>query len=178
MRFGVLSPLPRAEHRRAGRKRARGLSEAADRRVSHRVLRPKPPDEAASHAAMLRCQACSGAHNLAIAARLASLDALPDSMTLAASTDWAARRIKRDTGVFFWFRFLPRGRKRTNKNYVDQRTEHTKVLYLACITQIEFNGSKTRPASSPDIPRSPPGRLRVPGRFLSCRQREPPPPWD
>jgi hypothetical protein len=55
---------------------------------------------------MQRCQACSGAHNLAIAARLAALDALPDSMILAASTDLTTRRIKRDRGGFFWFRFL------------------------------------------------------------------------
>jgi len=38
---------------------------------------------------MLRCQACSGAHNLTIAAPLASLDALPDSMILAASPGFA-----------------------------------------------------------------------------------------
>jgi len=54
---------------------------------------------------MLRFQACSGAHNLAIAARIASLDALPDSMILAASPGLATRRIKRDTGVFFCFVF-------------------------------------------------------------------------
>ena len=46
----------------------------------------KPGDEAAPYAAMLCCKACSGAHNLAIAARLASIGALPDSMMLAAST--------------------------------------------------------------------------------------------
>ena len=33
-------PLVRAEHRRGGRIKARGLSEPADRRVSFRVLRP------------------------------------------------------------------------------------------------------------------------------------------
>jgi outer membrane protein TolC len=51
-------PLSRAEHRRGGREKARGLSEPANRRASNRVLRPKPSDSAASHAAMLRCQAC------------------------------------------------------------------------------------------------------------------------
>jgi hypothetical protein len=41
--------------------------------VSRYTLRVvQPDDEAAPHAAMRRCQACSGAHNLAIAARLAS----------------------------------------------------------------------------------------------------------
>jgi hypothetical protein len=35
---------------------------------------------------MQRCQSRSGAHNLAIAARLDSIDALPGSMMLAAST--------------------------------------------------------------------------------------------
>ena len=42
-------------------------------------------DEAAPNAAMRRYQSCSGAHNLAIAARLASIGALPSSMMLAAS---------------------------------------------------------------------------------------------
>jgi len=46
----------------------------------------QPADDAAPHAAMRRCQACSGAHNLAIAARLASLAALPANTMLAAST--------------------------------------------------------------------------------------------
>jgi len=54
---------------------------------------------------MLRCQACSGAHNLTIAARLAALDALPDSMILAASLGLATRRVKRDKGGFFWLLF-------------------------------------------------------------------------
>jgi len=55
--------------------------------VSRYTLRVvQPDDEAALHAAMRRCQSCSGAHNLAIAARLASIGALPDSMMLAAST--------------------------------------------------------------------------------------------
>jgi hypothetical protein len=57
---------------------------------------------------MLCSQACSGAHNLTIAARLASLDALPDNMILAASPGLATRRVKRDRGVFFWFGFLDR----------------------------------------------------------------------
>jgi len=54
---------------------------------------------------MLRSQACSVAHNLTIAARLASLAALPISMILAASPCLAMRRIKRGTGVFFCFVF-------------------------------------------------------------------------
>jgi hypothetical protein len=55
--------------------------------VSRYTLRVvQPDDEAALHAAMRRCQSRSGAHNLAIAARLASMGALPDSMLLAAST--------------------------------------------------------------------------------------------
>jgi hypothetical protein len=40
--------LFRAEHRRGGRDKARGLSEPADRRASFRVLRPHQPDDAAS----------------------------------------------------------------------------------------------------------------------------------
>jgi hypothetical protein len=55
--------------------------------VSRLALRvAKPDNDAAPCAAMRRCQACSGAHNLAIAARLASIGALPASMMLAAST--------------------------------------------------------------------------------------------
>ena len=53
--------------------------------------RSEPCDEAAPHTAMPCCKACSGAHNLAIAARLASLGALPDSMMLAASYGSAGR---------------------------------------------------------------------------------------
>jgi hypothetical protein len=64
---------------------------------------------------MLRCQACSDAHNLTIAVRLASLDALPDSLILAASPGLATRRVKRDTGVFFWLLFSSRERKVTTK---------------------------------------------------------------
>jgi hypothetical protein len=41
-----------------------------------------------------------------IAARLAALDALPDSMILAASPGLATRRVKRDKGAFFCFVFL------------------------------------------------------------------------
>jgi hypothetical protein len=71
-------------------------------RVPHNPARRQPDDEAAHRAAMRRCpalrefsslymyfgesQSRSGAHNLTIAARLASLAALPDSMMLAAST--------------------------------------------------------------------------------------------
>jgi hypothetical protein len=55
--------------------------------VSRLILRVvQPVDEAAPRTAMRRCQARSGAHNLAIAARLASPGALPDSTMLAAST--------------------------------------------------------------------------------------------
>jgi hypothetical protein len=46
---------------------------------------------------MQRCHACSGAHNLAIAARLASHDALPDSMMLAASTGCCGRSARKLT---------------------------------------------------------------------------------
>jgi len=59
-----------------------------------RILRiAQPADDAAPRAAMRRCQACSGAHNLAIAARLASPGALPDSTMLAASTGCFGRRV-------------------------------------------------------------------------------------
>jgi hypothetical protein len=52
-----------------------------------RILRGvQPINEASPRAAMRRCQVCSGAHNLAIAARLASPGALPDNTILAAST--------------------------------------------------------------------------------------------
>jgi hypothetical protein len=44
---------------------------------------------------MRRCQICSGAHNLAIAARLASFDALPDSTMLAASTGCCGRSTRK-----------------------------------------------------------------------------------
>jgi hypothetical protein len=67
----------------------------------------KPGDDAVPRAAMQRCpalrefssafacfgesQACPGALNLAIAARLATLGALPDSTMLAASTGLCGR---------------------------------------------------------------------------------------
>jgi len=71
--------------------------------VSRYTLRVvQPADEAAPHAAIRRCpalrefsslctcfgesQSRSGAHNLAIAARLASVGALSDNMMIAAST--------------------------------------------------------------------------------------------
>jgi len=55
--------------------------------VSRYTLRVvQPADEAAPHAAIRRCQPRSGAHNLAIAARLASVGALSDNMMIAAST--------------------------------------------------------------------------------------------
>jgi hypothetical protein len=51
-----------------------------------RILRVAQPDvAAASNAAMRRCSVRSGAHNLTIAARLASLGALPNSMILASA---------------------------------------------------------------------------------------------
>jgi hypothetical protein len=56
-------------------------------------------------------QACSGAHNLTIAARLAAIDALPDSIILAASPSLATRRVKRDTGCLILLHFLSRERK-------------------------------------------------------------------
>jgi hypothetical protein len=55
--------------------------------VSRFILRvAQPTDEAAPHAAIRRCQSRSGAHNLAIAPRLASVVALSDNIMLAAST--------------------------------------------------------------------------------------------
>jgi len=57
----------------------------------------KPCDEAAPHTAMLCCIACSGAHNLTIAARLASLCALPDGMMLAASPGLLGRSARKLT---------------------------------------------------------------------------------
>jgi hypothetical protein len=86
--------------------------EAKEIAVSRYTLRVvQPDDEAALHAAMRRCpalrefsslyryfgesQSCSGAHNLAIAARLASVGALPDSMMLAASTGWCSRSTRK-----------------------------------------------------------------------------------
>jgi hypothetical protein len=60
--------------------------------VSRLILRvAKPDDDAAHRAVMRRCQACSGAHNLMIAARLALPGALPDSTMLAASPGLLAR---------------------------------------------------------------------------------------
>jgi len=55
----------------------------------------QPIDETAPRAAMRCCQACSGAHNLAIAARLASHDALPDNTMLAASTGFTGRSTRK-----------------------------------------------------------------------------------
>jgi hypothetical protein len=55
--------------------------------VSRFILRvAQPADEAAPHAAMRRYRTPSGAHNLAIAPRLESSDALPAGTMLAAST--------------------------------------------------------------------------------------------
>jgi hypothetical protein len=63
----------------------------------------KPGDDAASRAAMRRYQACSGAHNLAIAARLASLGALPDSTMLAASPGLCGRSTRKIARLRFGF---------------------------------------------------------------------------
>jgi len=71
-------------------------NEAKENALVPRILRvAKPGDEAAPPAAMRRCQACSGAHNLAIAARLASPGALPDNTMLAASRGLCGRRTRK-----------------------------------------------------------------------------------
>jgi hypothetical protein len=63
--------------------------------VSSLTLRvAKPGDEAALYAAMLCCKACSGTHNLAIAAHLASRCALPGSIILASSTGLCSWRMR------------------------------------------------------------------------------------
>jgi Flp pilus assembly protein protease CpaA len=63
-------------------------NEPKETAVSRLPLRvAQPIVEAAPNAAMRRCPNRSGAHNRSIAARLASLAALPDSMMLASSTD-------------------------------------------------------------------------------------------
>jgi len=82
------------------RERKRNQKKTPVSRYTLRIV--QPDDEAAPHAVMRRCpalrefssaymcfgesQSRSGAHHLAIAARLASICALPDSMMLAAST--------------------------------------------------------------------------------------------
>jgi hypothetical protein len=58
-----------------------------DARVPLTLRVVQPADDAAPRAAVRRCQANSGAHNLKIAARLALPDALPGSTMLAPSTD-------------------------------------------------------------------------------------------
>jgi len=58
--------------------------ESAVSRFTLRVV--QPVDEAAPRAAMRRCRNPPGAHNLPLAARLISSDALPGSTMLAAST--------------------------------------------------------------------------------------------
>ena len=55
----------------------------------------QPADEAAPHAAIRRFQPHSGAHNLAIAPRLASVGALSDNMMLAASTGCHGRSTRK-----------------------------------------------------------------------------------
>ncbi len=57
-----------------------------DARVPRTLCVAKPDNEAAPYAAMRRCPIRSGAHNLAIAARLALLGALHDSIMLASVT--------------------------------------------------------------------------------------------
>ena len=64
-------------------------------RVTLRVA--QPVDEAAPHAAMRCYPSCSGAHNLAIVARLTSISALPASMMLAASTCLSGRSTRKLT---------------------------------------------------------------------------------
>ena len=66
--------------------------------MSRFILRvAKPYDEAAPHTAMLCCIACSGAHNLTIAGRLASLYALPGGMMLAALPGLCGRSARKLT---------------------------------------------------------------------------------
>jgi hypothetical protein len=53
----------------------------------------KPEDDASPHAAMLRCNARSAAHNHTIAAHLTSRCALPDSMVLAFTIGSSSRHV-------------------------------------------------------------------------------------
>ena len=55
----------------------------------------KPVIAAAPHVAMPRCQVRSGAHTLAIAARLATPGALPDNMMLASMPGLHERRMRK-----------------------------------------------------------------------------------
>jgi len=76
--------------------------------VSRLILRVvQPADEAAPRAAMRRCQTCSGAHNLAIAARLAPSGVLPDSTMLAASTACGGRSARKLASLKQSARFCP-----------------------------------------------------------------------
>jgi hypothetical protein len=73
-----------------------------------RILRVvQPADEAAPRAAMRRCQTCAGAHNLAIAARLASSGVLPDSTMLAASAGCGGRSTRKLASLRQSARFDP-----------------------------------------------------------------------
>jgi hypothetical protein len=73
--------------------------------VALRVV--QPVDEAVPHAAMRRCQACSGAHNLTIAVRLATPDALPAITMLAASTGCVGRSTRKLASLKQSARFYP-----------------------------------------------------------------------
>jgi len=66
------------------RERKRKQKKTPASRFTLRVV--QPVDEAAPRAAMRRCRTPPGAHNLPLAARLISSDALPGSTMLAAST--------------------------------------------------------------------------------------------
>jgi hypothetical protein len=61
----LIFPLSRAEHRRCGREKARGLFDPTGRWGSFRALRPGKPDDAAS--IMLSGKAHSEARRAAIA---------------------------------------------------------------------------------------------------------------
>jgi hypothetical protein len=64
--------------------------------VSRLTLRvAQPSDEAAPRAAMRCCRTPAGAHNLTIAARLVSSDALPASTMLAAATGCDGRSTRK-----------------------------------------------------------------------------------
>ncbi|MDJ0810240.1 MAG: hypothetical protein QNJ01_09070, partial [Desulfobacterales bacterium] len=66
-----------------------------DARVPRTLRVAKPVNDAAPHAAIRCCPVCSVAHNRSIAARLASRDALPDSMMLASLTGLFGRRARK-----------------------------------------------------------------------------------
>ena len=74
-------------------------------RITLRVV--QPVDEAAPHTAMRCSRVCSGAHNLSIAARLASRAALPGSTMLAASTGCSGRSARKLASLRQPARFIP-----------------------------------------------------------------------